>query len=494
MKRISLRRMLTCVASTAVLASPALAATTYVAVPLMPLQATSGAVAGINATGQIAGTLRYGPAVFHAFIASGDITTDLGDLGGTPVLVTGINDSGQLVGNVATTPQHAWMYSKGTMTELAIFGASSTSSGAAINNGGDIVGTVQGRAYVLSKGEASDLGTLGGSTGVLDSAANGINAAGQVTGWARTVAGAMHAFLYDGHMSDLGTLGGPASAGNAINSAQQVAGYADVAAGVHHAFVYSGGRMRDLGTLGGAQSVALGINANADLVGASDVANSALPHAFISIGGGAMQDLNGIVGGLNGAVLTAAVGINDNGQIAAQSCSSANVCQIYRLDPVSPKVTAIEYYHAGFNHYFITANPDEIRKLDDGTIPGWVRTGASFDVYAGPNVDAATVCRFFSTAFDPKSSHVYTASPSECEKVKQNPDWQFEGVVFSVPVPDASGFCPGYSKPVYRLYNNGQGGAPNHRYTTSIAIREQMLAQGWIGEGSGELGVAMCTP
>ena len=31
--------------------------------------------------------------------------------------------------------------------------------------------------------------------------------------------------------------------------------------------------------------------------------------------------------------------------------------------------------------------------------------------------------------------------------------------------------------PVYRLYNNGQGGAPNHRYTTSLATRTQMLGR-----------------
>jgi hypothetical protein len=48
--------------------------------------------------------------------------------------------------------------------------------------------------------------------------------------------------------------------------------------------------------------------------------------------------------------------------------------------------------------------------------------------------------------------------------------------------------------PIYRLYNNGPGGAPNHRYTTSDAIRAQMIAQGWIPEGYGPLGVIMCSP
>ena len=34
----------------------------------------------------------------------------------------------------------------------------------------------------------------------------------------------------------------------------------------------------------------------------------------------------------------------------------------------------------------------------------------------------------------------------------------------------------------------------NHRYTTSMAIRDQMLALGWRAQGSGPLGVAMCAP
>mgnify|MGYP000208009016 CR=1 FL=1 len=40
-----------------------------------------------------------------------------------------------------------------------------------------------------------------------------------------------------------------------------------------------------------------------------------------------------------------------------------------------------------------------------------------------------------------------------------------------------------------RLYNDGQGGAPNHRYTTLVTIRDAMLAQGWIAEG-----VTACVP
>jgi hypothetical protein len=158
------------------------------------------------------------------------------------------------------------------------------------------------------------------------------------------------------------------------------------------------------------------------------------------------------------------------------------------------KRSAVEYYNAGFDHYFMTDIPDEIAKLDNGTFVGWARTGQSFAVYSDFPAGSMGVCRFFSTSFTPRSSHFYTSDPNECGVVKLNKDWQFEGVVFGLLSPGPSGDCASGSLPVYRLYNNGQGGAPNHRYTTSEAIRTQMTAQGWIPEGYGPLGVIMCSP
>jgi len=159
----------------------------------------------------------------------------------------------------------------------------------------------------------------------------------------------------------------------------------------------------------------------------------------------------------------------------------------------APLPRLVEYRHAGFDHYFLTSIADEIGKLDTGVIAGWTRTGleiASYPLAAR----GETVCRFFSASFAPRSSHFYTASASECATVKGNPVWQFEGTVFNVDVPAADGTCPASTLPVYRLYNNGKGGAPNHRYTTSLAVRDDMLAQGWIPEGYGPLAVMMCAP
>ncbi|MCC7218594.1 MAG: choice-of-anchor D domain-containing protein [Burkholderiales bacterium] len=162
--------------------------------------------------------------------------------------------------------------------------------------------------------------------------------------------------------------------------------------------------------------------------------------------------------------------------------------------PTGGVVTAIEYYHADFDHYFMTHIADEITKLDDGTFKGWTRTGKSFKVHADAAAGLNAVCRFFSTAFGAKSSHFYTPNAPECDVVKASPSWTFEAEVFHVVYPAFDGSCPAGTIPVFRMYNDGQGGAPNHRYTTEMAVRNAMLALGWIAEGAGTIGVIMCAP
>ena len=156
-------------------------------------------------------------------------------------------------------------------------------------------------------------------------------------------------------------------------------------------------------------------------------------------------------------------------------------------------VRVIEYYHAFFNHYFMTAIPDEITKLDNGTFVGWTRTGHSFNVFVLGTPGTADECRFFSTAFGTKSSHHYTPSAAECAIVKQNPNWQFEATVFGVVLPHANGTCDAGLKPLYRVYNNGMGGAPNHRQVTDLSLFQTMRALTWTPEGQG-VGVIACVP
>jgi len=163
--------------------------------------------------------------------------------------------------------------------------------------------------------------------------------------------------------------------------------------------------------------------------------------------------------------------------------------------PPAGQAVAVEYYHAGFRHYFITTNATEIANLDSGVTPGWQRTQYQFNVHTAPGANLMPVCRFFSgTNFAPKSSHFYAPRELGCEALlPSNPVWSYEDEVFFTALPDVDGGCPDGSVPVYRLFNNGQGGAPNHRFTTSQAVQADMLAAGYVAEGRGP-GVGMCSP
>jgi hypothetical protein len=46
--------------------------------------------------------------------------------------------------------------------------------------------------------------------------------------------------------------------------------------------------------------------------------------------------------------------------------------------------------------------------------------------------------------------------------------------------------------PVYRVYSNRADA--NHRYTTERAVRDAMVAKGWLAEGDGPDTVVMCAP
>ena len=77
--------------------------------------------------------------------------------------------------------------------------------------------------------------------------------------------------------------------------------------------------------------------------------------------------------------------------------------------------TAVEYYHADFEHYFATSIAKEISDLDAGVHRGWARTGQSFQVFPLGTPNTADVCRLFSEAFAPRSSHFYSPNRAECE-------------------------------------------------------------------------------
>ena len=158
--------------------------------------------------------------------------------------------------------------------------------------------------------------------------------------------------------------------------------------------------------------------------------------------------------------------------------------------------TVVEYHHSLFDHYFITPVPAEIALLDAHQPPFeyWSRTGFSFNAWVlNAPAGSTLICRLFNDHFAPKSSHFYAPLRTGCEAtLTLFPDWILEyDQIFSTMLPDADGNCPTGTIPVYRMYNQGMGGAPNHRFVTSLAERQKMIDQGFVAEGAG-IGVGMC--
>ena len=171
------------------------------------------------------------------------------------------------------------------------------------------------------------------------------------------------------------------------------------------------------------------------------------------------------------------------------------------LTPVPVTFVQVEeFYHRGLGHYFITADAAEKQLLVTGVHSGWERTGESFRAYATgsrPEGAVSPVCRYYGRPERGLDSHFhsagYTYDPLECLSVfvKFSSDWLLESDnAFQINLPDSTtGACPSGTVPVYRLWNRRRDS--NHRYTTSVAIKTQMIDSGYLAEGYGP-GVVMC--
>src|ERR1051326_830487 len=92
---------------------------------------------------------------------------------------------------------------------------------------------------------------------------NGLNTGGQLVGFFNANGDfASHAFLFNGQVLDLGTLGGSISEGLAINNLGHVVGDSQLSQEDPslHAIFFDGTNMFDLGTLGGPFSSASAVN------------------------------------------------------------------------------------------------------------------------------------------------------------------------------------------------------------------------------------------
>jgi probable HAF family extracellular repeat protein len=222
------------------------------------------------------------------------------------------------------SPGPAMLYAQSYVAkDLGTLGGTLGSAANALNASGQVVGysfTTNNTAVhaTLFSGTGTgnlDLGTLGANANAT-SEANGINDSGQIIGIAANAA-----TLFSGTGSNnfnLGSLGGNGAQGRAINNAGQMVGQDNNS---EHAIRFSGtgsGNF-DLGGLGGGVGIAYANNGSGQIVGRATTAAQADRATLFSGTGTGNLDL-GTLGGFN----SSAFGINDAGQIVGEAFISGN--------------------------------------------------------------------------------------------------------------------------------------------------------------------------
>jgi probable HAF family extracellular repeat protein len=214
-----------------------------------------------------------------------------------------LNNGGQVVG---TSGDAAAIVSGGILTSLSAIAP--LSYGRAINSAGAIAGTLDtpygGRAFSYIGGTLTDLNPLLSENFFYSNAA-AINDSGAVGGLAYPFVGeAARGFIYQGGAFQyLGTLGGDFSGVAALNTSGAATGVAAFEGPAllqpYHAIYYADGVLQDLGSLGGARSEGADLNDAGDVVGWAEMAgDDAFRHPFL-YRDGSLQDL-GTLGGSTG--------------------------------------------------------------------------------------------------------------------------------------------------------------------------------------------------
>ncbi|MCI0745045.1 MAG: HYR domain-containing protein [Verrucomicrobia subdivision 3 bacterium] len=292
---------------------------TIVRVPSLGGPATE--VRALNHAGDAAGLSRTATGQQHAFLFSRGVMTDIPTLGGPTALGNALNEFGDVVGEstLAGMPAHAFLYSGGVVTDLGTLGGF-YSTAVAVNGARDVAGdseTSDGgiRSFQHRYGQMTDLGSLG--SGYSFTAA--MNANGDVTGDSYNEFFEPRAFLYrNGSMTDLGTLGGGMSMANALNDTGEVVGDSLDENGAQFGFVYRNGAMQKL-SLGGSESSAFAINNAGQVLADGWTAGDTAYHAFL-VSNGVVTDL-----GTLGGDYSEGAAINNWGHVVGRSENALGV-------------------------------------------------------------------------------------------------------------------------------------------------------------------------
>ncbi len=170
------------------------------------------------------------------------------------------------------------------------------------------------------------------------------------------------------------------------------------------------------------------------------------------------------------------------------------VGKIYDLTGgLAATVNVVEYYNANLDHYFITWLPAEQANLDAGNTPTrWNRTGKTFKAYTTAQASTSDICRYYIPP-GKGDSHFFGRGTVECNATgANNPTFILEDPKFMYMFLPTLGVCPAGTTNVHRVFSNRLDA--NHRYMTEPAVRDQMVATGWLAEGDGPNLVVMCAP
>jgi probable HAF family extracellular repeat protein len=257
-----------------------MARTTYKVIQLAGTSANAIG-ASINGKGQVAFTDEVSSAVTRAKFYDGKSVRDIGTLGGPSASASDVNDLGQVTGsanvNADGSISHAYRWSRATgMVDLAP-GAPGNSNGNAINNKGQVAGSVRLPSHIFHgfvwtpRTAPLDIGALGPS---LSSSASVINDAGMVAGFAESGSGGPFSqvsirWTKAGGLHTIGTLPSEFTFSTDINAAGHIVGESPFPpGGESHAFLWTQrGGLHDLGTGSLTSSIALALNDHDVVVG-----------------------------------------------------------------------------------------------------------------------------------------------------------------------------------------------------------------------------------
>ncbi len=289
-----------------------------------------GGPQAINRLGKVAASNVSGGA-YRAFFYDGG-WTNLGTLGGNTSVAAGLNNGDRVVGfsQNASGTRRGFIWTPSAtdgvpgnprMKEIGTFGGPE-SAAFGINASDQVTGYAQtsanDHAFRYLNGALTDVGKLL-PNGLPNSYGFAINGSGHIAGTAyNSTFKAGQAFFYDGASAvALGALTGNFSSGLAINDADHIVGYWTTANNEDRVFYYHDGVMTDLGSLGGDFAYALAINNHEVAVGGSFVdTKNTVYHAFLAVSN-SLTDLNSLLDSSgSGWTLVEARAINDAGQIA----------------------------------------------------------------------------------------------------------------------------------------------------------------------------------